>query len=291
MTYQTITLDIENDIATIRLNRPDQLNALTSLMRAEVTDAVKVGGEKARVVVLTGNGRAFCSGQDLSDGGSVSNPDLERTLRDEYNPMIRAIVDCPVPTIAAVNGAAAGAGANIALAADVVIAAESAYFLQAFSRIGLIPDAGGTYTLPRSVGSPKALGAALFGEKVSARDADAWGMIWEAVPDEGFEAHWQARAAHLAQGPTLAYAKIKETIRASWNQTLEEQLDHEGRAQGACGQSRDFQEGVIAFLEKRAPKYEGREGGGSRSNCRNRAWPVPLGFAVSPGLSDRGAGG
>lgn len=258
MKYQTITLDIDQDIAVIRLNRPEHLNALTSQMRAELTDAVKMGGDKARVVVITGNGRAFCSGQDLSDGGNISNPDLERTLRDEYNPMLRAIVDCPVPTISAVNGAAAGAGANIALAADVVIAAESAYFLQAFSRIGLIPDAGGTYSLPRSVGSPKAMGAALFGEKVSARDADAWGMIWEAVADDAFATTWQARAAHLAKGPTMAYAKIKETMRASWHQTLEQQLEHEGRAQGACGQSLDFKEGVLSFLEKRPPHYEGR---------------------------------
>jgi 2-(1,2-epoxy-1,2-dihydrophenyl)acetyl-CoA isomerase len=258
MTYQTITLDIADDTAVICLNRPDKYNALNGLMRAELTDAVRNAGREARVIVLTGSGAAFCSGQDLSDGGDIANPDLERTLRDEYQPLVRAIVDSPVPVIAAVNGPAAGAGANIALACDVVIAAESAYFLQAFSRIGLLPDAAGTYTLPRSVGGPKAMGAALFAEKISARDADAWGMIWEAVPDAEFEAQWKARAAYLAKGPTVAFGKIKEAVRASWHNDLQQQLDLEGKAQGACGQSRDFKEGVLAFVEKRAAKFEGR---------------------------------
>ena len=258
MSYETITLDIDDNTAVIRMNRPDKYNALNSQMRAELADAIRRGGREARVVVLTGNGRAFCSGQDLSDGGNVASPDLERTLRDEYQPMVRAIVEAPVPVIAAVNGPAAGAGANIALACDVVIATESAYFLQAFSKIGLIPDAGGTYTLPRSVGTPKAMGAALFGEKISARDADAWGMIWEAVSDDAFETTWKARAAALASGPTVAFGKIKEAIRASWGNDLNEQLDYEGKAQGTCGGSRDFREGVMAFLEKRPPNYEGR---------------------------------
>lgn len=258
MSYETITLDIADNTAVVRMNRPDKYNALNSQMRAELADAIRQGGRDARVVVLTGNGKAFCSGQDLSDGGDLANPDLERTLRDEYQPLIRAIVECPVPVIAAVNGAAAGAGANIALSCDVVIATESAYFLQAFSRIGLIPDAGGTYWLPRSIGAPKAMGAALFGEKVSASDAASWGMIWEAVADDAFEAQWKARAAHLANGPTVAFAKIKETIRGSWENDLDAQLAHEGKAQGVCGGSRDFKEGVLSFLEKRAPKYEGR---------------------------------
>lgn len=258
MSYETITLDIADNTATVRMNRPDKYNALNSQMRAELADAIRKGGTEARVVVLTGNGRAFCSGQDLSDGGDLANPDLERTLRDEYQPLIRAIVDCPVPVIAAVNGAAAGAGANIALSCDVVIATESAYFLQAFSKIGLIPDAGGTYWLPRSIGEPKAMGAALFAEKITARDADAWGMIWEAVDDDTFEDHWKARAAHLAHGPSVAFSKIKQAIRGSWGNDLSAQLDHEGKAQGACGGTRDFKEGVLSFLEKRAPKYEGR---------------------------------
>ncbi|MWB77130.1 2-(1,2-epoxy-1,2-dihydrophenyl)acetyl-CoA isomerase [Pseudooceanicola sp. 216_PA32_1] len=258
MTYQTLTLDIAEDIAVLRLNRPDQMNALNGQMRAEITDAVQVAEREARVLVLTGTGRAFCSGQDLSDRSSVANPDLERTLRDEYLPMVRAIVNCAIPTISAVNGAAAGAGANLALCADVVIAAESAYFLQAFARIGLIPDAGGTYTLPRSMGTAKAMGAALFAEKITAKQADDWGMIWEHVSDDHFEATWKARAAHLAQGPSLAYRMAKQAIRGTWDNSLEDQLALEGRSQGSCGGSRDFQEGVVAFLEKRPAKFEGR---------------------------------
>lgn len=256
--YQTITLEMAQDVAILRLNRPDRMNALNTQMRAEITDAARHAGQQARVLVLTGNGRAFCSGQDLSDAGSDGAPDLERVLRDEYVPMLQAISQCPVPTISAVNGAAAGAGANLALMADVVIAAHSAYFLQAFTRIGLIPDAGGTYWLPRQVGAAKAMGAALFAEPVSAEQAAQWGMIWEAVADDTFETHWQARAAHLAQGPTVAYRNLKTALRKSWSNDLSAQLDLEARLQGQCGQTRDFQEGIVAFTEKRAPRFEGR---------------------------------
>jgi 2-(1,2-epoxy-1,2-dihydrophenyl)acetyl-CoA isomerase len=183
---------------------------------------------------------------------------MERTLRDEYAPMLRAVANCPIPTISAVNGPAAGAGANLALAADVVFAAESAYFMQAFTRIGLIPDAGGTYTLPRTMGTAKAMGAALFADKISARQADDWGMIWEAVPDASFDSHWRAKAAHLANGPTVAYAGVKAAIRGSWDNGFEEQLTLEAQEQGICGKSRDFKEGVLAFTEKRAATFEGR---------------------------------
>lgn len=258
MDYQTLTYSLDEGVATITLNRPDKMNALTTQMRAEIAYAATEAGKRARVVVITGAGRAFCSGQDLGDRASASNLDLERTLRDEYAPMLRAIVDCPVPTIAAVNGGAAGAGANLALAADVVIASESAYFLQAFTRIGLIPDAGGTYFLPRTIGTAKAMGAALFADKITARQADDWGMIWEAVADDAFEAHWKARAAHLANGPTSAYAAVKKVIRGSWDQGFEDQLSLEAKAQGKCGKSRDFQEGVLAFIEKRPARFEGR---------------------------------
>jgi 2-(1,2-epoxy-1,2-dihydrophenyl)acetyl-CoA isomerase len=258
MDYQTITLEIENDVAVVALNRPDVMNALNTQMRAEITHAVQSAGTQARVVVLTGAGRAFCSGQDLGDRASAANLDLERTLRDEYVPMLRAIYDCPVPTITAVNGPAAGAGANLALAADVVIATESAYFLQAFTRIGLIPDAGGTYFLPRQMGMAKAMGAALFADKITAKQADDWGMIWEAVADDGFADHWRARAAHLAKGPTAAYKGVKDTIRGSFDNTLDDQLLLEARVQGACGKTRDFKEGVVAFMEKRPAQYEGR---------------------------------
>jgi 2-(1,2-epoxy-1,2-dihydrophenyl)acetyl-CoA isomerase len=258
--YQTITLEIDEGAAIVTLNRPDKMNALNTQMRAEITDAVKTVSleQLARVIVLTGNGKSFCSGQDLSDSGHAANLDLERVLRDEYVPMLRAIFDCSVPTICAVNGPAAGAGANLALAADVVIATESAYFLQAFTRIGLIPDAGGTYWLPRQMGAAKAMGAALFAEPISARQADDWGMIWEAVADDAFDAHWRSRAATLAQGPTVAYRGLKEAVRGAWDHTLDAQLELEARLQGACGTTRDFKEGVMAFLEKRPPKYEGR---------------------------------
>lgn len=258
MNYETLAFDITDDVATVRLNRPDVMNALNTQMRAEITDAMRFAGKEARVVVLTGAGRSFCSGQDLGDRANAGNLDLERTLRDEYVPMLQAIYECPVPTISAVNGAAAGAGANLALAADVVIATESAFFLQAFTRIGLIPDAGGTWYLPRQMGLAKAMGAALFAEKITARQADDWGMIWEAIPDEAFEAHWQGRAAHLAKGPTAAYANVKKSIRSSFDNDLSEQLALEARLQGECGKTRDFQEGVVAFLEKRPAKYEGR---------------------------------
>ncbi|MEL6449618.1 MAG: enoyl-CoA hydratase-related protein [Pseudomonadota bacterium] len=258
MKYETLTYVLEDGVALITLNRPDVMNALTTQMRAEIDVAVTQGGKEARVVVLTGAGRAFCSGQDLGDRANAANLDLERTLRDEYTPMLTAIIDCPVPTIAAVNGAAAGAGANLALACDVVIASETAYFLQAFTRIGLIPDAGGTYVLPRTMGMAKAMGAALFAEKITARQADDWGMIWEAVADDDFDTHWRARAAHLAQGPTMAYAAAKRVIRGSWANDLETQLATEASEQGACGQSRDFREGVLAFVEKRKPGFEGR---------------------------------
>ncbi len=258
MDYTQIRFDISGGIAVLTLNRPEVMNALNARMRAEILDALARTGEKARVLVLTGAGRAFCSGQDLADGGNAATLDLERTLRDEYEPMLHSIVECPIPTIAAVNGVAAGAGANLALAADVVIASEAASFVQAFTRIGLIPDAGGTYWLPRQVGFARAMGAALFAEPVSARQAADWGMIWEAVPEADFERHWRARAAQLATGPTAAYARLKTALRASPGNDLHEQLALEARLQGECGRSRDFREGVTAFLEKRPPRFEGR---------------------------------
>ena len=258
MKYDTLTYALEDGVALITLNRPDVMNALTTQMRAEIDVAFTHAGKTARVVVITGAGRAFCSGQDLGDRANAADLNLERTLRDEYAPMLRSIINCPVPTIAAVNGAAAGAGANLALACDVVIASESAYFLQAFTRIGLIPDAGGTYVLPRAMGMAKAMGAALFADKITARQADKWGMIWEAVADDEFDAHWRKRAAHLANGPTKAFGAVKRVIRDSWNNDLEEQLALEASEQGVAGQSRDFREGVLACVEKRKPDFEGR---------------------------------
>jgi 2-(1,2-epoxy-1,2-dihydrophenyl)acetyl-CoA isomerase len=258
MRYETITREDDDGVAVITMRRPDVMNALNTQMRAEITHAVGASGGEARVVVLTGEGRAFCSGQDLGSQANVGNINLERTLRDEYIPMLMAIVDCPVPVIAAVNGTAAGAGANLALIADVVIAARSASFIQAFSRIGLIPDAGGTWVLPRQIGLARAMGASLFAEKISADQAATWGMIWEAVDDDDFEAAWRARARHLAEGPTEAYRRIKTTLQASFGNSLQEQLLLEGQMQGECGRTRDFKEGVMAFIEKRPARFEGR---------------------------------
>ena len=258
MAYRTIEVTEEAGVLRIALNRPEVMNALSAQMRAELLAAFRARTDAARVVVLTGTGRAFCSGQDLGDAAKLAAPDLERVLRDEYEPLLAAIGDCPVPVIAAVNGAAAGAGANLALAADVVIAAESASFTQAFTRIGLIPDAGGTFWLPRQVGHARAMGLALFADRIPARQAADWGMIWECVPDDAFAAHVAARAAHLAQGPTAAYRALKAALRASPANDLPTQLALEAQLQGACGQTRDFQEGVLAFLDKRPARFEVR---------------------------------
>ncbi len=258
MEYETVLLDIADDLAVLTLNRPDKMNALTTQMRAEITHAMKDAARNARCIVLTGSGPAFCSGQDLGDASSTGKIDLERSLRDEYEPMLETIHDSPVPTIAAVNGPAAGAGANLALCADIVIATESAYFLQAFARIGLVPDAGGTWFMPRQMGFAKAMGAALFADKISARQADEWGLIWEAVADDAFDAQWRKRAEYLAKGPTAAFGAIKQAIRGTYEKTLPQQLAAEAHLQGECGRSRDFAEGVVAFLEKRPPNFEGR---------------------------------
>ncbi len=245
-------------VATITLNRPEVMNALSTQMRAGLLAALTRARDEARVIVLTGAGRAFCSGQDLIDAQALGAVDFERVLNEEYVPLIRAIAQGPVPVIAAVNGAAAGAGANLALACDVVIAAESASFIQAFTRIGLMPDAGGTYWLPRQVGMARAMGAALFAEKIPATQAADWGMIWEAVPDAEFAAHIAARAAALAQGPGLALRAVKQALRASPDNDLGAQLALEARLQGKLGGTRDLAEGLAAFLAKRAPRFEGR---------------------------------
>ncbi len=258
MNYETILHAVENGVVTVTLNRPEVVNGLNAQMRLEILHAVKHAPEFGRVLVMTGAGRGFCSGQDLGDRRTLADMDLERTLREEYEPMLRAIYECPIPTLAAVNGAAAGAGANLALAADIVIAAESAVFIQAFSRIGLIPDAGGTYWLPRQIGFSRAMGAALFADRISARQAESWGMIWQAVPDDGFQEVIRDRAEYLANGPTATYRLIKDALRASFSNDLAEQLNLEASLQGEAGRTRDFREGILAFQQKRPPEYEGR---------------------------------
>lgn len=258
MSEKPVLVETTGGMTVITMNRPEVMNALNSAMRRALTAALTEAAQTSRVIVLTGAGRAFCSGQDLSAASNAADLDLEATLRDEYEPMLKAIYDAPVPVIAAVNGAAAGAGANLALAADVVIAAESATFLQAFSRIGLIPDAGGTYWLPRQVGFPRAMGAALFAGKVMARQAAEWGMIWDCVADEAFDDHWRALAGQIAEGPTVAFRNLKRALRQSYANDLDAQLALEAKLQADCGQSDDFREGVSAFLEKRPAKFEGR---------------------------------
>jgi 2-(1,2-epoxy-1,2-dihydrophenyl)acetyl-CoA isomerase len=254
----TVLYDLRDGVAVLTLNRPEVMNALNRTLRAELLVALARAGAEARVVVLTGAGRAFCSGQDLGDAAGLTGADFERVLRKEYEPLLRAICGCPVPVIAAVNGVAAGAGANLALAADLVIATESADFIQAFTRIGLMPDAGGTYWLPRQIGMARAMGAMLLADKVPARQAADWGMIWEWAPDAEFETRWRARAAALAQGPTLAYRGIKTALRATFANDFDDQLALEARLQAGCGESADFREGLRAFTDKCPPRFQGR---------------------------------
>lgn len=254
-----ILYDLTAGVATITLNRPEVMNALSGSLRRALLEAIRRAESEARVIVLTGAGRAFCSGQDLADAqGFGAEVPFEQLLNEEYVPLLNAIYDCPLPTIAAVNGAAAGAGANLALAADVVIAAESASFVQAFTRIGLIPDAGGSWWLPRQIGAARAMGACLFADRITARQAESWGMIYEAVPDAAFASHIAARAAHLAQGPTAAYRAVKQALRQSLSNDLPTQLALEAQLQGQVGRTQDFREGVAAFLEKRPATFTGR---------------------------------
>ena len=249
---ELVRVETAGGICRITLNRPEVMNALNGALRRDLTAALREGWS-ARVIVLTGAGR----GQDLADASALEAGGIEAVLTDEYVPMIRAIVDAPVPVIAAVNGVAAGAGANLALACDLVIACESAVFIQAFARIGLIPDAGGTSFLPRRVGLQRAMGAALLAEPVPARQAEAWGMIWEAVPDDRYAEVVAARATQLAAGPTGAYGALKQALRGAFDQPLEAQLALEAQLQGRCGASADFREGVAGFHERRVPRFIG----------------------------------
>jgi len=258
MDFSTIRYDLAGGVATITMNRPEVMNALNRAMRAELAIALDHAAAHARAILLTAEGRGFCSGQDLGDAADPSAIDFERTLTEEYEPLILAIAGCPVPVVAGVNGVAAGAGANLALACDLVIAAESASFIQAFTRIGLMPDAGGTWSLPRQIGMPRAMGAMLLAEPVPAPKARDWGMIWDCVPDEGFREAAASLALRLARGPTLAYRELKRALRASGSNDLAAQLGVEARGQAACGGSDDFREGVAAFLGKRAPRFSGR---------------------------------
>lgn len=264
MTFSTIEFAIEAGVATITLNRPDRLNSFTEAMHAELREAFATikASPSVRCVLLTGNGRGFCAGQDLADAteqaaASGERIDLETAIADNYAPLVTTIMTLEMPVICAVNGVAAGAGANIALAADIVLAARSAAFIQAFCKIGLIPDAGGTWTLPRLVGRSRAMALSLLGDKVSAEQAEQWGMIWRCIDDDVLMTEARKMAEHLAMQPTKGLALTKQAINASENNTLEQQLLLEGQLQGIAGQTSDFNEGVTAFLEKRPAKFVG----------------------------------
>ena len=259
MNYESIVLAIANGVARIILNRPDRLNSFTRAMHAELRDALANLGD-ARVVVLTGAGRGFCAGQDLNDRAVAPGEavDLGETVGESWNPLIRSLASLPQPVIARVNGVAAGAGANIALACDIVIAANSAKFIQSFSALGLIPDSGGSWHLPRLVGQARALGLALTGEPLAADKAAEWGLIWKAVDDDQLDSEVEMVAAKLASLPPLGLAAIKQIIRTSWSRTLDEELDLQRDEMRRLGFTQDYREGVAAFLEKRPAKFEGR---------------------------------
>jgi 2-(1,2-epoxy-1,2-dihydrophenyl)acetyl-CoA isomerase len=262
MSYENILFSLDAGLARLTFNRPDKLNSFNTAMHAEVRDALaRVTGEGGRVLVLTGAGRGFCAGQDLADSAvapTEQGVDLGIAIERNYKPLILALRSLPLPVIAAVNGVAAGAGANIAFACDIVIAARSANFIQSFSKLGLVPDSGGTWTLPRLLGNARALGLTLLGDKLPAEQAAQWGLIWKCVDDAALASEVDMLARQLAQAPTRGLARTKEAIYGSWQRSLAEQLDVERDLQRELGGSHDYQEGVAAFTEKRPPRFTGR---------------------------------
>ena len=264
MTFENIRFEQQGGVARLTLNRPDKMNSFNAAMHAELRVALdQVQADKSvRVLVLTGAGRGFCAGQDLSDsqvrfvpGETV--PDMGEVVEQNYKPLILRLQNLRVPTIAAVNGIAAGAGSSLALACDLVVACKSASFLQAFSKVGLLPDTGGTWFLPQRVGMARAMGLALLADKLSAEKAEQWGLIWAAVDDADFVASVDALALRLAAAPTKALLRTRQAMQAAPAHTLEQQLSMEAGFMRELGWSADFSEGVAAFLGKRAPHFTG----------------------------------
>lgn len=264
--FKYISYAVADRVATITLNRPDKLNSLLGAMALEVHSALdKASSDSAaKVLVLTGAGRAFCAGQDLADPamspkpGSDSPADVGAVVDTFYSPLVRRLRAMPKPVVCAVNGVAAGAGANIALACDIVIAVQTASFIQPFCKLGLVPDAGGTWLLPQLVGRARAVGLALLGDKLSAEQAAQWGLIWKCVAADDFEAEVSSFAKTLAAGPTLGYVRTREAIDAAATNTLDAQLDMEALMQRELGSSQDYAEGVKAFIAKRPPVFVGQ---------------------------------